>query len=120
MRMPPTGLFSITIEYDDMQIIADEDGEKIAIILDADSLLSQAARNLPATLLAWHYRSRSEALINFSNAAFYDGRLVTIPDRNVTKRESAQISVRSQDDGPPTCAVKPILNHPLHSPHFAI
>jgi hypothetical protein len=51
------------------------------INLDADSLLSQAARNLPATLLAWHYRSRHEALISFSNAAFYEGRLVTIPDR---------------------------------------
>ncbi|UUZ55358.1 hypothetical protein LP419_06335 [Massilia sp. H-1] len=33
-----------------------------------------------ATLLAWHYRSRHESLISFSNAAFYDGRLVTIPD----------------------------------------
>jgi superfamily I DNA and/or RNA helicase len=30
-------------------------------------------------MLAWHYRSRYEALISFSNAAFYDGRLVTIP-----------------------------------------
>src|SRR5258708_5745714 len=119
MRMPPTGLFSITIEYDDMQIIADEDGEKIAIILDADSLLSQAARNLPATLLAWHFRSRSKALINFSNAAFYDGRLVTIPDRNVTKRESAQISVRSEDDGAAKCGVERILERPITFHHVA-
>jgi hypothetical protein len=32
-------------------------------------------------MLTWHYRSRSEALISFSNAAFYQGRLATIPDR---------------------------------------
>jgi predicted DNA-binding WGR domain protein len=81
--------------------------------------LSQAARNLPATLLAWHYRSRSEALINFSNAAYYDGRLVTIPDRNVTKRESAQISVRSEDDGAAKCGVERILERPITFHHVA-
>jgi len=32
--------------------------------------------------LRWHYRSRHEALIAFSNAAFYEGRLVTFPSRN--------------------------------------
>jgi Protein of unknown function (DUF4011)/AAA domain len=29
--------------------------------------------------LRWHYRSRHEALIAFSNAAFYDGRLLPVP-----------------------------------------
>jgi hypothetical protein len=32
-------------------------------------------------MLTWHYRSRYEALIAFSNAAFYGGRLATVPDR---------------------------------------
>ena len=32
--------------------------------------------------LRWHYRSRHESLIAFSNAAFYEGRLVTFPSRN--------------------------------------
>ena len=32
--------------------------------------------------LRWHYRSRYEALIAFSNAAFYEGRLVTFPSRH--------------------------------------
>jgi len=118
MQLPPTSFFSTAIESDDMQIIADEDGEKIAIILDADSLLSQAARNLPATLLAWHYRSRSEALINFSNAAFYDGRLVTIPDRNVTNRESGQISVRSDDDSAAKTGVERMLERPITFHHI--
>ena len=29
--------------------------------------------------LRWHYRSRHEALIAFSNAAFYEGRLLPVP-----------------------------------------
>ena len=61
-----------TSEEEDL--IVEENGEQYAISLDSDSLLNQAARNLNATMLAWHYRSRHEALIGFSNAAFYDGR----------------------------------------------
>ena len=30
-------------------------------------------------MLGWHYRSRDEALIQFSNRAFYDGKLATFP-----------------------------------------
>jgi REase_MTES_1575/Protein of unknown function (DUF4011)/AAA domain/Protein of unknown function (DUF3320) len=40
---------------------------------------SGAFRNLP---LRWHYRSRHEALIAFSNGAFYEGRLITFPGRH--------------------------------------
>jgi len=40
---------------------------------------SGAYRNLN---LRWHYRSRHEALIAFSNAEFYEGRLVTFPSRH--------------------------------------
>jgi len=41
MQLPPTSFFSTTIEYDDMQIIADEDGEKIAIILERERNFSK-------------------------------------------------------------------------------
>jgi predicted DNA-binding WGR domain protein len=119
MQLPPTSFFSTAIEEDDMQIIAEEEGEKIAIILDADSLLSQAARNLPATMLAWHYRSRSEALISFSNAAFYDGRLVTIPDQSVIKAESAEISVRSEDVRAAKAGAARVLQRPITFHHVS-
>ena len=51
---------------------------------DSESVLdlakgSGAYRSLT---LRWHYRSRHEALIAFSNAAFYEGRLVTFPSRH--------------------------------------
>lgn len=34
-------------------------------------------------MLGWHYRSRSESLISFSNAAFYQGRLLTVPEQTL-------------------------------------
>ena len=80
MQLPPSQFFSASHD-DDESLSVEEEGETHRIQLDADSLLSQAARQLPATLLAWHYRSRREALISFSNAAFYGGQLVTVPDR---------------------------------------
>lgn len=97
MQLPPTSFFAAARDEDEMQVTAEEDGERMAILLDADSLLNQAARSLPATMLAWHYRSRSEALISFSNAAFYDGRLVTIPDRTIAEPSASPEPVRSDD-----------------------
>lgn len=94
MQLPPTNFFSAGGEDVD-EIVVEEEGERIAISLDSDSLLNQAARNLPATLLAWHYRSRHESLISFSNAAFYDGRLVTIPDRTFERGNDGIQPLRS-------------------------
>lgn len=95
MQLPPTSFFSAALDEDEKQVTAEEDGETIAILLDADSLLNQSARNLPATLLAWHYRSRSEALISFSNAAFYEGRLVTIPDKTILQAKDPSAPIPS-------------------------
>jgi hypothetical protein len=48
---------------------------------DAESVLDLAKRSgaLGNLTLRWHYRSRHEALIAFSNAAFYEGRLIPVP-----------------------------------------
>lgn len=118
MQLPPTSFFASARDDDDMQVTAEEDGETVAIILDADSLLNQAARSLPATLLAWHYRSRSEALISFSNAAFYDGRLITIPDRVLVDVSTAPEPLRSDDPASAAIAIDRMLAravsfHPL-------
>lgn len=109
MQLPPTSFFSAARDEDEMQVTAEEEGETVAIILDADSLLNQAARHLPATLLAWHYRSRSEALISFSNAAFYDGRLITIPDQAIAAASDAAEPLRSDDPGASATAVSRLL-----------
>ncbi|WP_029920122.1 AAA domain-containing protein [Nevskia soli] len=94
MQLPPTSFFAVSgVEQEVVEVGDGEQG--IGVTLDADSLLNQAARNLPATLLAWHYRSRYEALISFSNAAFYDGRLITIPDRSVEQAGGGELLLRS-------------------------
>ena len=56
--------------------IIEEAGEVVHYDLASNSFLNHAAKNLPSTMLGWHYRSRSESLISFSNWAFYDGRLL--------------------------------------------
>ena len=98
MQLPPTRFFSTARETEDDSFELQEDGERIMVSLDADSLLAQSARNLPSSLLAWHYRSRSESLIGFSNAAFYAGNLYTIPDRIRQPDELPEIIVQSTED----------------------
>ena len=48
---------------------------------DPDSVfdLAKTAGPFGNHTLHWHYRSRHESLIAYSNAAFYDGRLVPVP-----------------------------------------
>ncbi len=51
--------------------------------LEVESLLDLATSRYNSTNLTYHYRSKSEELINFSNYAFYDSKLQIAP--NVTK-----------------------------------
>ncbi|WP_431479133.1 DEAD/DEAH box helicase [Massilia eburnea] len=113
MQLPPTSFFSAGAGEGEDEILVEEGGERIAINLDADSLLNQAARNLPATLLAWHYRSRHESLISFSNAAFYEGRLVTIPDRLLEQESVLAAARRSEDDGVGVAAAEALMARPV-------
>lgn len=43
-----------------------------------------SAAGVPTQLLNWHYRSRDEALIAFSNHFYYGGSLVTFPSPDAT------------------------------------
>lgn len=71
-QMPPTSFF-ISNQADEDNL----DTEDLESILD-DCL----ALNLPQTHLLWHYRSRHESLIAFSNANFYENKLYTFPSVN--------------------------------------
>lgn len=110
MQLPPTNFFSATSDQDEV-LEAEENGERVAVLLDADSFLTQSAKNLPATLLAWHYRSRSESLIGFSNAAFYAGNLFTIPDRSIPVPAQGEILIRSSEDS--AAAADALLERPI-------
>jgi len=90
MQLPPTNFFSAARGAGEEGDETDAAGPVIED-LDAESFLTQSARNLPATMLGWHYRSRSESLISYSNHAFYEGRLLTVPDRRLAGRSREEI-----------------------------
>ncbi len=76
-QLPPTSFF----ERRDSEY-ADEDVE----VEDLESILDEClGANLPMRRLNWHYRSRCESLIAFSNWHYYDGRLVTFPANDTNK-----------------------------------
>lgn len=66
-QMPPTSFF---------QASTDDIAEKE---YDLESILDKASTVFATTSLKWHYRSRSEELITFSNLSFYNSNLITIP-----------------------------------------
>jgi very-short-patch-repair endonuclease len=69
-QLPPTAFFDRAESSED-----DEDVEG-----DLESILDECmGANLPTMNLAWHYRSRNESLIAFSNHRYYGGGLVTFP-----------------------------------------
>lgn len=98
MQLPPTTFFA-SARTEDESVVVEEEGEQFEVDLDSDSFLTQSAQNLPSTLLAWHYRSRYESLISFSNAAFYSGNLYTIPDRQRALADDGELLVTSNDQG---------------------
>jgi predicted DNA-binding WGR domain protein len=98
MQLPPTTFFA-SARLEGESVTVEEEGERIEVDLDSDSFLTQSAQNLPSTLLAWHYRSRYESLISFSNAAFYSGNLYTIPDRQRAIADRPELIVTNNEQG---------------------
>lgn len=97
MQLPPTSYFQSRVAADDED---ETDDQRLGVVLDADSFLAVSSVRLPSTMLTWHYRSRYEALIQFSNAAFYEGRLATIPDREPTAPQTDSLETEGEpDDG---------------------
>lgn len=62
-----------------------------------ESILDECrAAGVPEISLKWHYRSRHESLIAFSNSQYYGGDLITFPSI-VTKDQA--VSFRFVEDG---------------------
>ncbi len=115
MQLPPTRFFTSARGGDDDTVLVLEEGERIEIDLGSESFLTQSAANLPSTLLAWHYRSRYESLISFSNAAFYGGNLFTIPDRR--RSRSDQVRLGATDNQVSDASIDDLLGRSI-SFHF--
>lgn len=72
-QMPPSRFAEVGSD-DDWDAVDDEGAD------DAESLLIESVEaGMDREWLSWHYRSRDEALIAFSNAHYYDGRLSSFP-----------------------------------------
>lgn len=69
-QLPPTQFFEADVETAE------------GVRQDLDSILEEASAVIPEKYLRWHYRSRTEELIEFSNRMYYDGRLQTFPDND--------------------------------------
>ena len=68
-QMPPTNFFSVNS--------TDEDNIEME---DLESILDDClALSMPSKYLLWHYRSKHESLIAFSNSEYYDNKLLTFP-----------------------------------------
>ncbi len=71
-QLPPTSFFQKTIDGDE------GDGNAVAL-QSTESILETVMPMFSTRRLRWHYRSRHESLIAFSNQHFYDSNLVLFP-----------------------------------------
>jgi len=73
-QMPPSSFAEVSSDIEsDPSSFADH-------IMDEESILTECVQaRVPRKWLSWHYRSQDEALITFSNHAYYDSRLSSFP-----------------------------------------
>jgi very-short-patch-repair endonuclease len=82
-QLPPTTFFTATIsdpEYDE------EDKDDYTDMDSFESVLDEAESSFPSRTLQWHYRSKHEHLIAFSNSKIYNNKLITFPS-NIEKNK---------------------------------
>ena len=87
-QLPPTSFFSRQ---------EDDDNDSDIDVGDLESILDECmGANLPTYQLKWHYRSRQESLITFSNHNYYKGGLITFPSPATA---DTAVSFHYVDDG---------------------
>ena len=79
-QMPPSNFFNTTMD------VSEDDNSETDDVTDFESILDMCSTTLPQIRLKWHYRSRFEPLISFSNKNFYDNDLVTFPSSKLDEK----------------------------------
>src|SRR5215471_2349915 len=74
-QLPPTSFFRQFSDVDP----EDDDEETVSFGAGFESVLDALRPLLPTAPLNWHYRSRDERLVAFSNERIYGGALTTFP-----------------------------------------
>ena len=115
-QLPPTSFFE--------RLGGDEYAEDAYAVTDTESILDVCMTIYPKRRLRWHYRSRHESLIAFSNNRFYDDDLIVFPTNQ--KNESVYgvkhhyiegatyLKGRNRDEA--TAVVHAIINHIRNCP----
>ena len=85
-QMPPTTFFTASGQDED-----NPETEDLESVLD-DCL----ALGIPEKHLVWHYRSKHESLIAFSNIMYYSGRLCTYPSPDALE---SKVTLKYLEDG---------------------
>ncbi|MFB6283162.1 MAG: DUF4011 domain-containing protein [Halobacteria archaeon] len=84
-QLPPTSFFETDAE------------SSSEVRDDLESILDECSAVLPEKQLRWHYRSRTDRLIQFSNERYYDGNLRTFPENGYSDRKG--VDFRYVEDG---------------------
>jgi very-short-patch-repair endonuclease len=98
-QLPPTSFFHQVSEPDPEADEEQGDGEDGLVSFGSgfESVLDTLRPLLPTAPLTWHYRSRDERLVAFSNTRIYDGALITFP--GVIRDDCLRHVVVPQDPG---------------------
>ncbi|MBS4173521.1 AAA domain-containing protein [Bacillus sp. FJAT-49736] len=75
-QLPPTAFFSNNVEIED-EFLSEEEEE---LYENFESILDECLLFMPQMSLKWHYRSKQESLIAFSNREIYNNELYTFPN----------------------------------------
>ncbi len=88
-QLPPTRFFDV-LDTDSDQNETDDDADDAGSLSEFESILDKCCSlGMTRKRLRWHYRSRRESLITFSNRFIYDNELITFPSVLDTQGSSA-------------------------------
>jgi len=86
-QLPPTAFFEARV-LDAVAEEEQEEEEEATYIPEGQSVLETLEGVLPSVFLRWHYRSKDERLIAFSNYRIYEGELITFPTPGIPGRDT--------------------------------
>ncbi|MGI8474867.1 MAG: DUF3320 domain-containing protein [Thermomicrobiales bacterium] len=93
-QLPPSSFFD-RVGHDD---VSDDEQEQDTLALDS-ILDALRAKGMQDTFLSWHYRSRHEDLIAFSNLRIYEDRLITFPSPSAKPLPDRGVRLEYVSDG---------------------
>lgn len=101
-QLPPTRFFEAMLDDGD-EAAGDDEDEGTTATQPLESVLNDCRHFFgvqgPKGMLLWHYRSKHESLIAFSNAEFYENELITFSSPDVTVPDDVGVHWEYVQDG---------------------